>query len=411
MKNRNDITDWLIHFTKSTSSDQVIDIYDEYEEEDGTISMDLNYTNQLPPGISERSAFENLKNIVQECGIRYGYSFRKGKTTLYGGDPVICLTEMPLNSFLKYASTRKSESIDTYGIAITKKAAYKYGARPVIYGLSTNNFSYIENTITKRVLPNDILPIQEQYRLVSHNLDNIRIDWTHEREWRIKKKGLDKHITSVEYGLDLPELEILNIFEEESHCKEIILIVQTKDQADELLDMVTTLNDSGSNNYSSEFMPKKVSILIVDNIKQKDIDAVKIENISNDCYFEVQAEELTQIEKNLLMKTMDLAKGEISTSAEKEFHDITYLKLNDQGHYNDLVGFASIMCYSPRNKYLREMLKLGIATSFGEGYIIKLIGNVHQFQSVTYQEYIASKVCDYLNTNLENIFSTKTYMD
>ncbi|MEX0363078.1 MAG: hypothetical protein AB3N10_19035, partial [Allomuricauda sp.] len=339
------------------------------------------------------------------------YSFRNGKTTLFGGDPVICLTEMPLNSFLKYASSRRKDSIDTYGIAITKKAAFKYGARPVIYGLSHSNFSYIENTQTKRILPDDILPIQEQYRLVSHNLDEKRIDWTHEREWRIKKKGLDKYITSVEYGMELPELEILNIFEEESYCEEVILIVQTSEEADELFDIVVTLKDSGSNNYSNEFLPNKVSIVVVDNIKKEDIDAVKIDNISKECYFEVQIEELSQTEKDLLNKTLKIAKGDISIAAETEFHKTTSLSLNEHGHYNDLCGFASIMCFSPRNKYLREMLNLGIASSYGEGYIIKAIGNVNKYQSVTYHEFIADKVCKFLNEKLDNVFSTKTYLD
>ncbi|MCF2719574.1 DUF2971 domain-containing protein [Paenibacillus sp. 203] len=60
------------------------------------------------------------------------------------------------------------------GIAFRKIYAYEKGARPAIYE---------QTEIAKKMLPKD-----EHWRIVNFNLSdrsNI-IDWTHEREWRIK---------------------------------------------------------------------------------------------------------------------------------------------------------------------------------------------------------------------------------
>ena len=164
--NREDLTDWLIHFTKDISVEDVVDVYHkEIEEEElGTSNdeLDLDFTNQLPFGINAFNAFEVLKNIIKECGIRYNYSFRKRITTLYGGEPVVCFTEMPIHSLIQYAKLRSGNSNSTYGIAIKKTDAYKYGARPVIYGLSPNStFEYLEKSDTKRILKPSVLPIED----------------------------------------------------------------------------------------------------------------------------------------------------------------------------------------------------------------------------------------------------------
>jgi hypothetical protein len=407
---RKDITDWLIHFTKDVNEESTVDIFHEHLDEDNQPYKLLDYSNQLPNGISEFTAFEILKNIVSECGIRYGYSFRKNKTTLYGGDPVICMTEMPLKSFLEYAKTRNSDSIDTYGIAITKNSAYKYGARPVIYGLSQDKFKYIENSQHKRILPSEILPLQEQYRLVSYNPEH-KIDWTHEREWRIKKKHEIYNHIYVENGIDLEEIEVLNIFEEDSPCENIILIVNSSSEAEEIFDQVLILQDSGSNNYGNEFLPNSISILVIEKITEKDLNVTKIEDLSNECYFEVKIDKLNPSEIECLKKVINYAKTKLSIEAEKDFHNYTSLKKHKKGYYLDLCGSASIMCNDPKNKYLREMMELGIASSYGEGYFIKAIGNVHKDQSVSYHEFIAERICAFLNKELENIFYTKTYMD
>lgn len=188
---REDITDWLIHFTKDIYNKDVVDVFEEIESDDEESNdLLLDYTNQLPDGFENLTAFEVLKQIISECGIRYGYSFRNGQTTLYGGDPVICFTEMPIHSLIEYAKQRQNDANSTYGIAIRKKDAFKYGARPVIYGLTSNDpFKYKKYNKIRRILEESVLPLEEQYRLVPHILNKSRdIDWTHEREWRIKKK-------------------------------------------------------------------------------------------------------------------------------------------------------------------------------------------------------------------------------
>jgi hypothetical protein len=123
MKQREDITDWLIHFTKDISSENQTDIYIKDESEEAYL---LDYSNQIPNGYTFLTAFECLKNIVTECGIRYNYSLRNGKTTLFGGSPIICFTEMPLKSFIEYAKVRNSSSNSNYGIAINANQGLKH---------------------------------------------------------------------------------------------------------------------------------------------------------------------------------------------------------------------------------------------------------------------------------------------
>ncbi|MDH2289995.1 hypothetical protein QD172_01855 [Cobetia sp. 10Alg 146] len=82
-----------------------------------------------------------------------------------------CFTESPLSSLIEYLPTEDSKSrYECYGIAFSKKSGFKAGARPVIY-LPDNESQWI--------------PEQEKWRLVQLSYDH-GIDWTHEREWRIK---------------------------------------------------------------------------------------------------------------------------------------------------------------------------------------------------------------------------------
>ncbi len=403
---RTDMTKWLIHFTKDVTDENQPIIEYEKRLDDGSVYQELDYTNQLPYGYSKMSAFECLKNIIKECGIRYGYSFRKGKTTLFGGEPVICLTEMPLISLVNYTRKRRSNSVTTYGIAIKKNEAYKFGARPAIYGLSdTQKLKYVENNNIKRILDSKHLPLKEQYRLVSFDLGERKIDWTHEREWRIKRKDDILHNTIVEYGYEIQEVEIFNIFDRDYNNEEVILIVNSEDEANELFDLVQHQLDSESNPFGKPFTQKKISILNIGKLSNKDFS--RIEDLDREAYFEIKLEELDEENLNRLSEIIRIAKEEITPNAEKEF------MANRNGNYDvrDACGFASIKSYNPRNKYLRGLKKLGFASSFGDGYSIKAIGKYTFIQSITYHEFIAEKVCDFLNKEIGDIFHVTSRMD
>ncbi len=84
------------------------------------------------------------------------------------------------------------------GLLFNKQFAYKKGARPVIY--------------EKTDIAKAFLPSSEHWRIVNFNLENDSsiIDWTHEREWRIKG----------DFEFELSDVTIIVI--KQSHIKKLI---------------------------------------------------------------------------------------------------------------------------------------------------------------------------------------------
>lgn len=152
---RHDHTEWLVHFVRDRNPDQ--DFPGDDEEEFGRFCG-----GELE---SDASAFEVLKTIIRLGGLIPGYSFRSGRTTIYGGAPAVCATEMPLYSFACYAREKSNTSkVSAYGIAFLKAEFFSAGGRPAIYGLSVQNPAYIQNTPTSRIFANETMPLAEQYR-------------------------------------------------------------------------------------------------------------------------------------------------------------------------------------------------------------------------------------------------------
>jgi hypothetical protein len=147
--NRFDLSDYLIHFTRSTG----------------------------------KHAFENLKSIIASGKINPDWAIRKGKRGVYGNYPAVCFTDMPLFSFYQYVKNRHADSkVDFYGIAISKDQMFRLGARNVIYGTTNLTEDKGEpDSGERRITP--YLPETEQYRYILTNIDE-KNDWTHEREWR-----------------------------------------------------------------------------------------------------------------------------------------------------------------------------------------------------------------------------------
>lgn len=113
-----------------------------------------------------------------------------------GNDPVVCFQDIPLYSLSenilweKQLHSKAPESpirYSPYGLRFDKRYIFRNGGRPVIY--------------EKTNIAKDFLPEDEYWRIVKLDLendDNI-IDWTHEREWRIKGN----------FYFELSEVEIL----------------------------------------------------------------------------------------------------------------------------------------------------------------------------------------------------------
>lgn len=138
-----------------------------------------------------QKSLDILINILKEGTL-------KASTEGYicGKDPVVCFQDVPLQSLaeniLYEQQLRKEDASQPiryapFGLRFSKPYIYRAGGRPVIY----------ENT----GIAKSFLLESEYWRIVKFDLNNDDnfIDWTHEREWRIKG---DLHF-------DLKQVEIL----------------------------------------------------------------------------------------------------------------------------------------------------------------------------------------------------------
>lgn len=123
-----------------------------------------------------RSALENLYKILDERILKAssseGYVMK---------DSAVCFQEVPLASLaenIKYETEMRGESgkirYEGFGIRFNKGILFGKGARPVLYGPKEDMKSRVAECEHWRVVTLDL-----------ETADSI-IDWTHEREWRIK---------------------------------------------------------------------------------------------------------------------------------------------------------------------------------------------------------------------------------
>ena len=182
--NRYDLTNRLIHFYRPIN-----------QEIDGCFYIPeyFGWSDIYEDG--KMSALFLLRASIRHSMLVPTWSIRGGKRTIYGPFPACCFTEMPLPAFIETALARqsRSEKISPYALSFKKKDLFKLGARPAIYGLTSNSISYPngENG-QERLFEETILPKQEQYRFITYNLteEGKNVDWTHEREWRLPYTNL-----------------------------------------------------------------------------------------------------------------------------------------------------------------------------------------------------------------------------
>ena len=136
----------------------------------------------LTRGTPNNKVYEVLFKILSEEQI-------KGSTTktghIVGKNKAVCFQDIPMTSVgqnchfekklrKQNSSTKSKIRYLPCGICFDKSFVYKKGGRPVIYE---------ETSIAKEMLDEE-----EWWRIVNFNLSNKNaiIDWTHEREWRVK---------------------------------------------------------------------------------------------------------------------------------------------------------------------------------------------------------------------------------
>jgi len=151
-----------------------------------TVRPDLTpYLIHLTRGTEERdeySAFDNLVSILK-TGRIWG-STRRG--FIKGARPAACFMDVPFIA-LKDICTKGNEGrYEPYGVVVTKKLAYKKGARPVLY-LSNAEVEELN------------VPPGQLWRVVRFEVSDAGwISWLHEREWRTPDEfSLPKAIRAV----------------------------------------------------------------------------------------------------------------------------------------------------------------------------------------------------------------------
>ncbi|MGD1905323.1 MAG: hypothetical protein ACFB0C_04930 [Leptolyngbyaceae cyanobacterium] len=141
---RQDISEYLIHFTKD---------------------IDL------------ENAFRRLQKILRERILIGSNGFIKGNYNC------VCFSEAPLSSLASgLVNSEYYSSYSPFGILMSKIWLYQQGGRPVIYQ-SDSEF--------------DSLPINFQWRHVRYEPPEIDFSW--EREWRVKTEilGFNNQVASV----------------------------------------------------------------------------------------------------------------------------------------------------------------------------------------------------------------------
>lgn len=315
MENRQrlDLTEWIIHFVHDRKpEDNPMGLYEAYIEakeefgaetqEEGTIEendfrlcdyYDENgnaqtildsYTENEYAIDEDAPGYTVLKKILHDGFIHSSWSIRNYKPSVFGPKSAVCFTEMPLYALIDYARVRgaKSGYVGNYGIALKRNELFEAGARPVIYGL-TGEFKEVdadENGIYQGRLMDASCGIgkQEQYRYVStmlhKNNKGVTIDWTHEREWRWA-------LPDNRYGV--PGLPFFLSDSFANFFTEVIIIVSTDEEQEDLLLHLKNLYDAGCRNTGFDYNTKMIAsakVLSLETIARTDsTNTMKIEDL------------------------------------------------------------------------------------------------------------------------------------
>lgn len=383
---RHDHTQWLMHFVRDRNPEQ--DFPGEDEDEagrfiGGEIEMDAD-------------AFYVLKTVIRLGGLLPGYSFRSERTTIYGGKPALCVTEMPLYSFATYVRSKKDTSkVSAYGLAFLKSEFFAAGGRPAIYGLSIESPKYITNTSYQRIFDPSVLPAAEQYRYVAYSPSGTHwIDWSHEREWRWVANSDDRDsILCKDYDGCIGPTPGLPLFKGklDGHSfSRVCIIVWTHEEAVEIQELLTGFYLAGSNNYGTELDKQLIrasSIIVLQDVidaveKDKDLDAQTIEGL-----------EAAKLVKPIVIASPPEGAAELvelafaqATAAGKAAAEIYIKKYGGDG--GDC-GFAHAVTYDVTHPIVQYLIAEKLASGPFDGAVwINVPSSWPVMQSIDYEKAI-----------------------
>ncbi|WP_145525803.1 DUF4427 domain-containing protein [Yersinia rohdei] len=232
---RFDLSDYLIHFFRdvdlNSSSFIHLPEYCGFNNNHHSSIIDAKYL---------------LRLSIRHYKLFASWSYRNGIRTIYGYDPAVCFTDMPISAYLQSGTERlsKSEKIGLYALALPKANMFSVGARPVIYALDgSSTITYQHGNGDERIIDDKLLPLVEQYRYVTYSPGVI--DWTHEREWRWPYRcDVTEYLSEIKsYGI-VGDIETLPCFDlQDVQLRECGVIVQFDADVTEIIHDILTLID------------------------------------------------------------------------------------------------------------------------------------------------------------------------
>lgn len=417
---RFDITGWVIHFIHDRNSNFGVavnfkdeDAFDEFDippEPDGfsytgePIYLTDPYEEEEYGLSDEADAFEVLTKILHDGYLKAGWSYRKNKPTIYGPKAAVCFTEMPLYGLIEYARSRQDkDTAQSYGIAFMKDELFAAGARQAIYGLSGEHSEagihdpfYL---IGQRTLSSDSgIGLREQYRYVYTKLDSTKyVNWTHEREWRW---------ADLDESYDVPGMPFL-IKENKHSFSKLLVIVETSQERETVIDQLKNLYHSTSTNRGREYnieLITKVRVLALEELSKfcKDPKLVKIDDLP-----------LHQIPKIVKVNVPDELLKKVKDAVEQA--SAIYMKaLNAHVElYGDrsLCGWANVVFEKPNSPITEALMKLGVANSYAKGQYEISLRTRTDIQSIDAHESGAQAAAEFLTHSLGEVFTYKSTLD
>jgi hypothetical protein len=415
-KKRLDLSNWIIHFVHDRNIENEDYTMDEFGFMTFSSGPDgFKFTGEPiylenPIKAEEEqldeaaSAYEVLRKIITDGYIKASWSYRSHRATIYGPKQAVCFTEMPLYGLLEYAKSKNPLSVGVYCIALLRDELFQAGARTVIYGLSGDVYEAKEgdpnyHQMTRNLANECGLGIKEQYRYVATNLNRTPypIDWTHEREWRW---------ADIKEIHDVPGLPLI-IKNPEIRFSKIIVMVKSIEEAEDIIEILSNLYHSSSDNYESVFYDQEsilsVSVLALEELTKYNLDSstIKFEDLPLHSLPKVTKVTVTQETMKLVTEAITEA-NEISLKASKDFLD----KYGD----NDMSGFAHVVGYDATTEITQALVDLKIAHVWGDGYY-HIYVKTYPSQSLNVEEAGARAAATFLEKTLGQSFSVWTRLD
>jgi len=423
-ENRTDITDWLIHFVHDRNIENdfyyLNEAYGEIEEINippssftfkGEPVFDYHFDyldNKYYPWAEDESAFGVLLKIIKDGYLKSTWSFRNGKSSIYGPKPVVCYTEMPLYGLINYVKNRnKNELTTNYGIAFLKNEIFEAGARPVIYGLSSPYKEADEKDKyygygLRNLAESCGINLREQYRYVSTNLGKkYPIDWTHEREWRW---------ADLDEKFDFPGIPLF-IKNDFFDLSTVIIIVYTNKEANQILGLLKSHHDSESTNYGLDLdkqILRNTLILSIESIEEEgDIENIRIDDLPFQKLPKIKEVKPSKecIEK--VKQVWEETKNHAYNLAQEAFDKTSDNKLWEK--YGPCGG-AYVITFDGHSEITQALVELGIATAYTDHYSLgglKTVGT----QMMGIHEIKAKAAAIFLTEKLGQKFLWRTYID